>query len=49
MNEDVIIPEWLHDIFLGYGDPGAAHYSQVDSPWKLATVDFQVRAEGTFA
>jgi intron-binding protein aquarius len=22
MNEDVIIPPWLHDIFLGYGDPG---------------------------
>jgi hypothetical protein len=22
MNEAVVIPPWLHDIFLGYGDPG---------------------------
>ncbi len=21
-----VIPNWLHDIFLGYGDPTAAHY-----------------------
>ena len=27
MNEDVIIPPWLHDIFLGYGDPAAAQYT----------------------
>jgi intron-binding protein aquarius len=20
------IPPWLHDVFLGYGNPGAAHY-----------------------
>lgn len=20
------IPPWLHDVFLGYGDPGGAHY-----------------------
>lgn len=20
------LPPWLHDIFLGYGDPSAAHY-----------------------
>ena len=27
----VIIPPWLHDIFLGYGDPGAAHYTGMDA------------------
>lgn len=20
------MPPWLHDVFLGYGDPGGAHY-----------------------
>ncbi len=25
MNDDTaVIPPWLHDVFLGYGDPGAA-------------------------
>ncbi len=24
MNEDCVLPPWLHDILLGYGDPGAA-------------------------
>ena len=24
MNEDAAVPAWLHDILLGYGDPGAA-------------------------
>lgn len=28
MNTDFVVPDWLHDIILGYGDPGAAHYSQ---------------------
>jgi intron-binding protein aquarius len=39
MNEEVIIPGWLHDIFLGYGDPGAAHYSNMDADLRLNTVD----------
>ncbi|GAX76342.1 hypothetical protein CEUSTIGMA_g3788.t1 [Chlamydomonas eustigma] len=39
MNEEVIIPGWLHDIFLGYGDPGAAHYSSMDAELRLNTVD----------
>ena len=25
------VPEWLHDIFLGYGDVGKAHYSKMDN------------------
>ncbi|XP_065176102.1 RNA helicase aquarius-like [Sycon ciliatum] len=27
MNTRAVVPEWLHDIFLGYGDPGQADYS----------------------
>lgn len=29
MNTSCIVPDWLHDIFLGYDDPGAAHYSRM--------------------
>lgn len=28
MNTECVVPDWLHDIILGYGDPGAAHYTQ---------------------
>jgi intron-binding protein aquarius len=41
LNESIIIPDWLRDIFLGYGDPGAAHYSAMGE--RLDTVDFKVR------
>ncbi|KAK9820367.1 hypothetical protein WJX72_009525 [[Myrmecia] bisecta] len=39
MNENTVMPEWLHDIFLGYGDPAAAQYTHMDS--LLQTVDFK--------
>jgi intron-binding protein aquarius len=42
LNEQLVIPEWLVDIFLGYGDAGAAHYTAM--PGLLRTVDFKVRA-----
>ena len=29
MNAECVVPEWLHDVFLGYGDPGAAQYKQM--------------------
>ncbi|XP_013382213.1 intron-binding protein aquarius-like isoform X1 [Lingula anatina] len=29
MNTQCVVPDWLHDIILGYGDPGAAHYSKM--------------------
>ena len=29
MNTRCVVPEWLHDVLLGYGDPGAAHYSKL--------------------
>jgi len=28
MNINCVVPDWLHDIILGYGDPGSAHYSR---------------------
>lgn len=29
MNTECVVPPWLHDILLGYGDPAAAHYSNM--------------------
>lgn len=26
------VPSWLHDLFLGYGDPAAAHYKSLQVP-----------------
>ena len=28
MNAECVVPDWLHDTFLGYGDPAAAHYTR---------------------
>lgn len=28
MNTQCVVPEWLQDILLGYGDPASAHYSK---------------------
>lgn len=28
MNTECVVPDWIHDIILGYGDPSAAHYTQ---------------------
>ncbi|XP_029454885.1 RNA helicase aquarius isoform X2 [Rhinatrema bivittatum] len=38
MNTDCVVPGWLHDIILGYGDPGSAHYSKM--PNQIASLDF---------
>uniref|UniRef100_A0A8D9DRA3 RNA helicase aquarius n=1 Tax=Cacopsylla melanoneura TaxID=428564 RepID=A0A8D9DRA3_9HEMI len=38
MNTECVVPDWLHDIILGYGDPGAAHYTEM--PNEIATMDF---------
>lgn len=38
MNTECVVPEWLHDIILGYGDPSAAHYNNM--PNKLTNLDF---------
>lgn len=39
MNANVVVPEWLHDVFLGYGDPAAAQGENM--PDQLRTVDFK--------
>ncbi|CAE7234718.1 AQR [Symbiodinium sp. CCMP2456] len=41
-NEDTVVPDWLHDLFLGYGDPGAAQY------WKLPTTLSEIDFRDTF-
>ncbi|XP_058061541.1 RNA helicase aquarius [Anopheles bellator] len=38
MNTECVVPPWLHDILLGYGDPGAAHYSCM--PDQARVLDF---------
>ncbi|KAI8926210.1 hypothetical protein BC831DRAFT_457446 [Entophlyctis helioformis] len=32
LQSDVALPEWLQDLFLGYGDRNSAHFSQIESP-----------------
>ncbi|KAH9288167.1 hypothetical protein KI387_032284 [Taxus chinensis] len=39
MNEACIVPEWLHDIFLGYGNPSAAQWTNM--PSTLDVIDFK--------
>nr|XP_027114072.1 RNA helicase aquarius-like [Coffea arabica] len=39
MNETCIVPDWLHDIFLGYGNPSAAQW--INMPDLLEVVDFK--------
>ncbi|KAG9456332.1 hypothetical protein H6P81_000840 [Aristolochia fimbriata] len=39
MNEYCIVPAWLHDIFLGYGNPSAAQWANM--PDLLEVVDFK--------
>ncbi|XP_002000180.3 RNA helicase aquarius [Drosophila mojavensis] len=38
MNTECVVPPWLHDILLGYGDPAAAHYSNM--PNQERTLEF---------
>lgn len=41
MNENNIVPEWLREIFLGYGDPAAAQYQNLPEKEQLRTIDFK--------
>ncbi|DBB15126.1 TPA: hypothetical protein ACH3X3_004135 [Trebouxia sp. C0006] len=41
MNEDTVMPDWLHDIFLGYGDPAQAKYTNMPADQLLQTIDFK--------
>lgn len=37
INENVALPEWFHDLFLGYGDPDAANYFNI--PERLKSIN----------
>lgn len=39
VNTECIVPDWLHDTFLGYGDTDAAHYSKL--PNQITALDFK--------
>ena len=39
MNTECVVPDWLHDILLGYGDPSAAHYTNM--PNQAETLEFK--------
>ncbi|CRK91492.1 CLUMA_CG005158, isoform A [Clunio marinus] len=38
MNTECVVPQWLHDILLGYGDPASAHYSNM--PQQARSLNF---------
>lgn len=38
MNTECVVPEWLHELILGYGDPSSAHYSEIEG--RLTELDF---------
>ena len=40
MQEDAHVPTWLHDIFLGYGDPAAAHWRSMPDPLPRQSIGF---------
>lgn len=39
MNSECIVPDWLHDTFLGYGDADAANYTRL--PSQITVLDFK--------
>ena len=39
MNAECVVPDWLHDVFLGYGDPAAAHYARCNRNKTRSSVD----------
>ena len=43
MNEATVVPPWLHDTFLGYGDPAAAQYTNLRDEF-TRSLDFKVRS-----
>ncbi|TPX64939.1 hypothetical protein SpCBS45565_g05517 [Spizellomyces sp. 'palustris'] len=39
MQSDLVVPAWLHNVFLGYGDRNSAHFTKVPEP--IRTLDFR--------
>ena len=40
MTSPLAVPEWLHDVLLGYGDPAAASYPQLPAADRVTQYDF---------
>ncbi|CAF1321667.1 unnamed protein product [Rotaria sordida] len=38
MNTNAVVPDWLQDLILGYGDPASAHYTNMKN--KIPTLDW---------
>lgn len=38
MNTECVVPDWLHDIILGYGDPSAANYIKLQN--QIPSMDY---------
>ncbi|ORX82702.1 P-loop containing nucleoside triphosphate hydrolase protein, partial [Anaeromyces robustus] len=38
MQSELVVPNWLHEIFLGYGNPNGAEYTKISNP--IRTIDF---------
>ncbi|KAJ3080056.1 hypothetical protein HK102_003346, partial [Quaeritorhiza haematococci] len=38
---ELVVPPWLHDIFLGYGDPGKAEFRRMPGGMVVRTLDFR--------
>ncbi|CAO3585639.1 unnamed protein product [Absidia cylindrospora] len=39
MQSDLVVPDWLQKVFLGYGDPASAHYSNL--PTRICELNFR--------
>lgn len=39
MNVKFVVPDWLNDVLLGFGDPASAHYTNLDN--KLDSLDYK--------
>jgi intron-binding protein aquarius len=38
MQSDLVVPDWIHDVLLGYGRRDSAHFQNVENPTR--TIDF---------
>ncbi|KAI6217229.1 hypothetical protein M3Y99_01779400 [Aphelenchoides fujianensis] len=40
LNTKCVVPDWLNDVLLGYGDPASAHYSKRGAGVTIPTLEF---------
>lgn len=48
MNTECVVPDWLHDIILGYGNPGAAQYSEYVCRSSMLLLSFQFSSKFSY-